>query len=174
MSNYGITLVFVCVCPARISRSGDCAHRIRRGKSACASRTEKVHRAWAEVQGVPFRKRGTVLQRQRRSEAFSTSIDASLKDKAMGLSTIFSCRRIVLKVFLVHFVAFQATYAAPSPIIRFPGDDTPKTDKEVALVSSRNISKKFPSYLRSTNRWHGYWMVGCLSDWLIGWLVGWL
>uniref|UniRef100_A0A674NB86 72 kDa type IV collagenase n=1 Tax=Takifugu rubripes TaxID=31033 RepID=A0A674NB86_TAKRU len=51
----------------------------------------------------------------------------------MGLSTIFSCRRIVLKVFLVHFVAFQATYAAPSPIIRFPGDDTPKTDKEVAL-----------------------------------------
>uniref|UniRef100_A0A8D0A6E1 72 kDa type IV collagenase n=1 Tax=Sander lucioperca TaxID=283035 RepID=A0A8D0A6E1_SANLU len=44
------------------------------------------------------------------------------------------CRRIVLKVFLVQFIAFQATYAAPSPIIRFPGDDTtPKTDKEVAL-----------------------------------------
>lgn len=54
----------------------------------------------------------------------------------MGFPTIFSCRRIVLKVFLVQFIAFQATYAAPSPIIRFPGDDTtPKTDKEVALVS---------------------------------------
>ncbi|XP_039652082.1 72 kDa type IV collagenase [Perca fluviatilis] len=52
----------------------------------------------------------------------------------MGFPTIFSCRRIVLKVFLVQFIAFQATYAAPSPIIRFPGDDTtPKTDKEVAL-----------------------------------------
>ncbi|XP_045888772.1 72 kDa type IV collagenase [Micropterus dolomieu] len=52
----------------------------------------------------------------------------------MGFPTIFTCRRIVLKVFLVQFIAFQATYAAPSPIIRFPGDDTtPKTDKEVAL-----------------------------------------
>lgn len=54
----------------------------------------------------------------------------------MGFPTIFSRRRIVLKVFLVQFIAFQATYAAPSPIIRFPGDDTtPKADKEVALVS---------------------------------------
>lgn len=54
----------------------------------------------------------------------------------MGFPTIFSCRRIVLKVILVQFIAFQATYAAPSPIIRFPGDDTvPRTDKEVALVS---------------------------------------
>lgn len=53
----------------------------------------------------------------------------------MGFATIPNCRRIVLKVFLLQFVAFQATYAAPSPIIRFPGDDTPKTDKEVALVS---------------------------------------
>uniref|UniRef100_A0A8C4DI44 72 kDa type IV collagenase n=1 Tax=Dicentrarchus labrax TaxID=13489 RepID=A0A8C4DI44_DICLA len=51
----------------------------------------------------------------------------------MGFPTIFSCRRTVLKVLLVQFIAFQATYAAPSPIIRFPGDDTPKTDKEVAL-----------------------------------------
>lgn len=50
---------------------------------------------------------------------------------------IFSCRRIVLKVVLIQFIAFQATYAAPSPIIRFPGDDSPKTDKEVALVSLR-------------------------------------
>uniref|UniRef100_A0AAQ5YHD5 72 kDa type IV collagenase n=1 Tax=Amphiprion ocellaris TaxID=80972 RepID=A0AAQ5YHD5_AMPOC len=52
----------------------------------------------------------------------------------MGSPTIFSCRRIVLKVFLLCFIAFQATNARPSPIIRFPGDDTtPKTDKEVAL-----------------------------------------
>ncbi|KAK5934957.1 hypothetical protein CgunFtcFv8_020360 [Champsocephalus gunnari] len=51
----------------------------------------------------------------------------------MGSSMIFSCRRIVLKVFLFQFMAFQSTYAAPSPIIRFPGDDTPRTDKEVAL-----------------------------------------
>lgn len=62
----------------------------------------------------------------------------------MGSPTIFSCRRIVLKVFLLQFIAFQATYAAPSPIIRFPGDDTtPKTDKEVALVSLFFIKKKF-------------------------------
>lgn len=54
----------------------------------------------------------------------------------MGFATRLNCHRIVLKVFLLQFVAFQATYAAPSPIIRFPGDDTPKTDKEVALVSS--------------------------------------
>lgn len=61
----------------------------------------------------------------------------------MGSPTIFSCRRIVLKVFLLQFIAFQATYAAPSPIIRFPGDDTtPKTDKEVALVSLFFLKKK--------------------------------
>lgn len=59
----------------------------------------------------------------------------TVKEGKMGFPTIFSCRRIVVKVFLVQFIAFQATYAAPSPIIRFPGDDTPKTDKEVALVS---------------------------------------
>ena len=53
----------------------------------------------------------------------------------MDFPTIFSCRRIVLKVFLVQFIAFQAANARPSPIIRFPGDDSPKTDKEVALVS---------------------------------------
>ncbi|KAK1890694.1 72 kDa type IV collagenase [Dissostichus eleginoides] len=51
----------------------------------------------------------------------------------MGSSMIFSSRRIVLKVFLFQFIALQSTYAAPSPIIRFPGDDTPRTDKEVAL-----------------------------------------
>uniref|UniRef100_A0A8C6THY6 72 kDa type IV collagenase n=1 Tax=Neogobius melanostomus TaxID=47308 RepID=A0A8C6THY6_9GOBI len=42
-------------------------------------------------------------------------------------------RRFFPKAFLVMFIAVQAVNAAPSPIIRFPGDDTPKTDKEVAL-----------------------------------------
>ena len=52
----------------------------------------------------------------------------------MGFPTIYGCRRVVFKLFLLQFIVFQATYAAPSPIIRFPGDDTtPTTDKEVAL-----------------------------------------
>uniref|UniRef100_A0A8C2ENA8 72 kDa type IV collagenase n=1 Tax=Cyprinus carpio TaxID=7962 RepID=A0A8C2ENA8_CYPCA len=41
--------------------------------------------------------------------------------------------QIVLKVFLVQFLASLQTLAAPSPIIKFPGDDTSFTDKEVAL-----------------------------------------
>uniref|UniRef100_A0A8C2KZN6 72 kDa type IV collagenase n=1 Tax=Cyprinus carpio TaxID=7962 RepID=A0A8C2KZN6_CYPCA len=45
----------------------------------------------------------------------------------------FSCRHIVLKVFLVQFLASLQTFAAPSPIIKFPGDDASYTDKEVAL-----------------------------------------
>ena len=54
----------------------------------------------------------------------------------MGGQTMFSSRHIVLKLFVIQFLVFQKTYAAPSPIIKFPGDDTtPKTDKEVALVS---------------------------------------
>ncbi|MEQ2244500.1 72 kDa type IV collagenase, partial [Ilyodon furcidens] len=51
----------------------------------------------------------------------------------MGFQTIFSCRRVILKVFLLQFIVFQATKARPSPLIRFPGDDSPRTDKEVAL-----------------------------------------
>uniref|UniRef100_A0A3B5LZI7 72 kDa type IV collagenase n=1 Tax=Xiphophorus couchianus TaxID=32473 RepID=A0A3B5LZI7_9TELE len=51
----------------------------------------------------------------------------------MGFPTISRCHRVILKVFLLQFIAFQATNARPSPIIRFPGDDTPRTDKEVAL-----------------------------------------
>lgn len=47
----------------------------------------------------------------------------------------FNCRHIVLKVFLVQFLASLQSFAAPSPIIKFPGDDTAHTDKEVALVS---------------------------------------
>ncbi|XP_051566841.1 72 kDa type IV collagenase-like [Myxocyprinus asiaticus] len=45
----------------------------------------------------------------------------------------FNCRHFVLKVFLVHFFASLQTFAAPSPIIKFPGDDNTHTDKEVAL-----------------------------------------
>uniref|UniRef100_A0A8C9VJT7 72 kDa type IV collagenase n=1 Tax=Scleropages formosus TaxID=113540 RepID=A0A8C9VJT7_SCLFO len=42
--------------------------------------------------------------------------------------------RHLLKVFLLQLIAFQQALAAPSPIIKFPGDDTaPRTDKEVAL-----------------------------------------
>ena len=72
----------------------------------------------------------------------------------MGFATIFNCRRIVLKLFLLQFVAFQATYSAPSPIIRFPGDDTPKTDKEVALVSLGMLinPKEFSGFTNSINR----------------------
>uniref|UniRef100_A0A673N4R9 72 kDa type IV collagenase n=1 Tax=Sinocyclocheilus rhinocerous TaxID=307959 RepID=A0A673N4R9_9TELE len=40
---------------------------------------------------------------------------------------------VVLKVFLVQFLASLQTFAAPSPIIKFPGDDASYTDKEVAL-----------------------------------------
>lgn len=79
----------------------------------------------------------------------------------MGFATILNCRRIVPKVFLLQFVAFQATYAAPSPIIRFPGDDTPKTDKEVALVSLGMFSIQKYSVFYQLNRQvvHVDWLV---------------
>uniref|UniRef100_A0A8C6PP29 72 kDa type IV collagenase n=1 Tax=Nothobranchius furzeri TaxID=105023 RepID=A0A8C6PP29_NOTFU len=44
-----------------------------------------------------------------------------------------NCRRLVLKVCLLQLIAFLTANARPSPIIRFPGDDSPTTDKEVAL-----------------------------------------
>lgn len=68
------------------------------GGSACASRTEKVHRAWAEVRGVPFRgrrkkkgkavfqsreRKGEGKKTQRRREAFSPPL--TRKDKSDGL-----------------------------------------------------------------------------------------
>uniref|UniRef100_A0A669BR54 72 kDa type IV collagenase n=1 Tax=Oreochromis niloticus TaxID=8128 RepID=A0A669BR54_ORENI len=53
----------------------------------------------------------------------------------MGFPTIFSCRRSLLKLFLLQFIAFQTVNARPSPIIRFPGDDTPRTDKEVHYLN---------------------------------------
>uniref|UniRef100_A0A8C6PLZ6 72 kDa type IV collagenase n=1 Tax=Nothobranchius furzeri TaxID=105023 RepID=A0A8C6PLZ6_NOTFU len=51
----------------------------------------------------------------------------------MGFPTIVNCRRLVLKVCLLQLIAFLTANARPSPIIRFPGDDSPTTDKEVAL-----------------------------------------
>lgn len=79
----------------------------------------------------------------------------------MGFATILNCRRIVPKVFLLQFVAFQATYAAPSPIIRFPGDDTPKTDKEVALVSLGMFSiQKYSGFYQLNRQFvHVDWLV---------------
>lgn len=50
--------------------------------------------------------------------------------------TLFSRRHVVLRALLVQVFASLGTFAAPSPIIKFPGDDTvARTDKEVALVS---------------------------------------
>lgn len=42
---------------------------------------------------------------------------------------------LVFKVLLIQVYLFSKTLAAPSPIIKFPGDSTPKTDKELAVVS---------------------------------------
>ncbi|KAJ8252540.1 hypothetical protein COCON_G00218520 [Conger conger] len=47
--------------------------------------------------------------------------------------SLFCARQFLLKVFLLQFMLSQRTLAAPSPIIKFPGDDTPQTDKEIAL-----------------------------------------
>lgn len=132
-------LVFVCVSyfSARRLRTSDSQ---RGEKSACASRTEKVHSRGARwpVEGKKRKESRAAEPQSRdkvkakktesRSEVFSPPL--TLKSKAMGFATILDCTLLFLL-----FVAFQATYAAPSPIIRFPGDDTPKTDKEVALVS---------------------------------------
>uniref|UniRef100_A0A7N5ZYG4 72 kDa type IV collagenase n=1 Tax=Anabas testudineus TaxID=64144 RepID=A0A7N5ZYG4_ANATE len=49
----------------------------------------------------------------------------------MGFPTIFSCR-IALRVYLLQFI-LHSSNSAPLPILRFPGDDSPRTDKEVAL-----------------------------------------
>uniref|UniRef100_A0A4W4HBK7 72 kDa type IV collagenase n=1 Tax=Electrophorus electricus TaxID=8005 RepID=A0A4W4HBK7_ELEEL len=52
----------------------------------------------------------------------------------MRCSRFFGCRHLVLKAVIVQFLAVLETFSAPSPIIKFPGDDTvPRTDKEVAL-----------------------------------------
>lgn len=41
----------------------------------------------------------------------------------------------VFKVLLAQVYLLNKALAAPSPIIKFPGDSTPKTDKELAVVS---------------------------------------
>uniref|UniRef100_A0AAY4EZJ5 72 kDa type IV collagenase n=1 Tax=Denticeps clupeoides TaxID=299321 RepID=A0AAY4EZJ5_9TELE len=52
----------------------------------------------------------------------------------MGSHQLFSSRRVVLQLFLAQCVLLLESSAAPSPIIKFPGDDSsPRTDKEVAL-----------------------------------------
>ncbi|KAK6477034.1 72 kDa type IV collagenase-like [Huso huso] len=48
------------------------------------------------------------------------------------MTTAFQPKHL-LNVFLVQFFVLQQTSAAPSPIIKFPGDEKPKTDKEIAL-----------------------------------------
>ncbi|KAJ8249003.1 hypothetical protein GJAV_G00230120 [Gymnothorax javanicus] len=47
--------------------------------------------------------------------------------------SLFCVRRFQLGVILLHFIIYPLALAAPSPIIKFPGDDTPQTDKEIAL-----------------------------------------
>ncbi|XP_053347984.1 72 kDa type IV collagenase [Clarias gariepinus] len=52
----------------------------------------------------------------------------------MSFFTFFGRRHWILRVLLVQVLASLGTFAAPSPIIKFPGDDfVARTDKEVAL-----------------------------------------
>lgn len=55
----------------------------------------------------------------------------------MGSPKFFSSRHLIVKVFLMQCMILMKTSAAPSPIIKFPGDESPPTDKEVALVRTR-------------------------------------
>lgn len=131
--------------PPFLSQPGDCAERVGGEKSACASRTKKVHRA--EARDVPLRRKKKIpaeelkqhkLRGWKSCSSERTAIIAQtipVHPRKMGFPTIFGGRRSLLKLFLLQFVAFQTLNARPSPLIRFPGDDTPRTDKEVALVS---------------------------------------
>lgn len=136
------------------------AQKAFEGKVHMPAQTEKVQRT--EVQDVPLRseekKKSRILQRRRSWEADgvkrlrgreeTTRITAKISHKTlkMGFPTIFSCRRVVVRVLLLQLIAWKATNAAPSPIIRFPGDDSPRTDKEVALVSlCRLFARKTPN-----------------------------
>ncbi|XP_053472980.1 72 kDa type IV collagenase [Ictalurus furcatus] len=52
----------------------------------------------------------------------------------MSFLTLFRRRHLVLRALLFQVLATLGTFAAPSPIIKFPGDDPiSRTDKEVAL-----------------------------------------
>lgn len=55
--------------------------------------------------------------------------------KNIGRMKTHSVFGFVFKVLLIQVYLFNKTLAAPSPIIKFPGDSTPKTDKELAVVS---------------------------------------
>lgn len=67
---------------------------------------------------------------------------------------MLTCRRLLLKAIFIHFIAFQVTDAAP--VIRFPGDDSPRTDKEVALVSLF-----FPKVGRAATNWVDSLVIVC-------------
>lgn len=64
------------------------------------------------------------------AKAFSKEESASLG----RMKTHIGCG-FVFKVLFIQVYLFNKTLAAPSPIIKFPGDSTPKTDKELAVVS---------------------------------------
>ncbi|XP_069495734.1 72 kDa type IV collagenase [Ambystoma mexicanum] len=51
----------------------------------------------------------------------------------MRTSTVLHAAGFLLRLLLVNVLVFQDTIAAPSPIIKFPGDSTPKTEKELAV-----------------------------------------
>lgn len=53
----------------------------------------------------------------------------------MKTHVIFTPFGFIFKVLLIQQHIFYQTLAAPSPIIKFPGDSPPKTDKELAVVS---------------------------------------
>ena len=55
--------------------------------------------------------------------------------KNIGRMKTHSVFGFFFKVLLIQVYLFNKTLAAPSPIIKFPGDSTPKTDKELAVVS---------------------------------------
>ena len=66
----------------------------------------------------------------------------------MGIPSIFSTHLVLL----LQCIALYNVYAAPSPIIRFPGDDsTPVTDKEVALVSRLILFFYILKYVEATH-----------------------
>lgn len=62
------------------------------------------------------------------AKAFSKEESASLG----RMKTHIGCG-FVFKVLFIQVYLFNKTLAAPSPIIKFPGDSTPKTDKELAV-----------------------------------------
>ncbi len=133
---------------SQILGSGGCAVPLsqlkpQHQKSACASRTYSTdHKSrmcrWGKERTFAVQSEKLGARRTRRQGLFLTlffNTQTSRNRTKMMCFKFFSCRHIVLKVFLVQFLASLQTFAAPSPIIKFPGDETSFTDKEVALVS---------------------------------------